>query len=74
MRWNIAARSTPRRSLASCTPWVTLVATPLVTSDAPSVEITVSLSIEPNGAAASLTSCGSIVESISRTAASPYWP
>ena len=49
-----------------------MAATDFVSDDAPSVEMTVILSIAPIGGAAASTTCGSTLTSRSSTAASPY--
>src|SRR5258706_3553324 len=53
-RPNSLARSIPVRSVPSWSPWATLLATDLVIDEAPSVEITVILSMPLSGALAAL--------------------
>src|SRR6185369_12457826 len=62
-------RSMPVRSVPSCSPWATLPATVRVSDDAPSVDRTVSLSMDAIGAAAAATTSGSTRRSRSSRAA-----
>ena len=63
----------PVRSVPSCSPCATLLATDLVKDPAPSVEITVILSMARIGSDAAATICGNIFTSRSSTAASLKW-
>lgn len=64
-------RSTPVVEPISSMPWATFSATVRDSRFAPSVEMTVILSMAPSGSAALATTCGSTSTSIWTIAASP---